>query len=1417
MAASPDRATALSSPSHVASTSAVTLDRSVPAGNGDEDAELFASLVNGIQNGATATASEEAVATENPPSMSLSAPVPSDFSAETSGFGDGTRSIEEPPSAPIQAYAKLEFPGFSYYIQTLDFTIGRRPAEFRAKTADEQHITGTSKINGDVDVDLGPLKSISRFHVRVFYQDQPAPPVWGSDMSVFPSGLQDGMGGYGMRTGSMSSTRASPSNDEERFGSHAQGRFVLQVLGRNGACVDDVYVGKGAIVPLGKRTKIQIAERVFYFVLPPSHPYATGGGAQEGESDASLGTSDEEADAGEDGSGQGSLAGSLGGGSSEEESEDEESLATPTARRKLVLKRPGQKAAEGRAGQGKGKVRGKGAEAMETGKEEEAITQAEQKQIAETFSIANRKRKRGEPLDEVEQKALKVGTPIGVEALNLHKKKKKVDPVTAATGGETQTGTSSQPGRGKGAGKAAIVSAAMAAKAKADAEAIQAAAEAQVPMQVDSVTAPSNGLGLSPVAPAAAPPTTTLGAQSTVPATGLAHNTLPASPSQAPAQTAITGEGATTSASDTPGAAAATPSGKKPLPPAGPGVKPDKSNMELIREAMSGPVATSRGGKLALQEVYEYLTSTYEWFRNNSRANGRDWHSAIRHAIGSAKDMVRIQRKPNESGKGVFYAFASSEAAKAAEAEQGDQPDVAGQVASPTPPPPLATSQTVASVTASPVPTPKAAPAPAPAPAPAASSPAPKSASPLPTPSTPTTPSIAPDGRVRIVVGKAPPEALAQMAAAPKAAITQSIEALFGGPPIVHHEGTLFLSPIVFGRMSPQEISDIGGKGAQQALATLQAQLVAHLQSKMTGGASSPSPQPPVRPSASSSPSPGLGRPPLAASAPRPVSSAVLGKPVQRPALPRPAQAGSTVGRPPVHPRPSTSTVASRPPGSTAAVSATGVRPGVPANAALGRPTSTLGPTLPTARPVGRPPLNQAARSVTSTAIGRPPATGRPGRPPLHPRPATQPPSATIARPGATSASTSGAVRPSGSVPPSAVQGQPPSQANSVRPSTSTPATGTAGVRPGLPTPGATTAGRPPLPRPALTATGSRPGPGRPPLTAQRPAGQASPRPGAPSVPRPGPGRPPLSARPRPAAPPGQQVGRPPSVAIGQQAGLARPASAASTVTGASRPPSASAGAAARPATATPSSATSSARPAALPASSAVPSASSATASTALPVQSSNSEMAQLLALLAGGKLDSGKLTPAQHELLQRAGRLAAEQQKAQQQKAAAVTNGTQGSPAPASMATSSKPAAAAVPSPRPVARPAVSDTPPKNYSTPARPPNSGPPMPTVRPAVSATAVTPSGRPAPIARPPTPQGGTAGRPITPSPGTTAERPVPNNPSPAPASSSVSTPATTLQPASASPVQPGTSSPPPPPASPSAAAIPSAGPQSKSNE
>ncbi|KAI0771949.1 fork head domain-containing protein [Trametes elegans] len=121
---------------------------------------------------------------------------------------------DEPVQDRISAYYSLVFPNFVYYLQTLNVSIGRRcvPAN-----------TASTSDNPQVDVDLGPLKSVSRLHAKIEY-------------------------------------------DEE------EERFVLIVIGRNGAWVDGVWSGSGSKVPLGDHTQIQIASRTFSFVLPPPAP-----------------------------------------------------------------------------------------------------------------------------------------------------------------------------------------------------------------------------------------------------------------------------------------------------------------------------------------------------------------------------------------------------------------------------------------------------------------------------------------------------------------------------------------------------------------------------------------------------------------------------------------------------------------------------------------------------------------------------------------------------------------------------------------------------------------------------------------------------------------------------------------------------------------------------------------------------------------------------------------------------------------------------------------------------------------------------------------------------------------------------------------------------------------------------------------
>lgn len=1179
------------SASPVATTSAVTLDQASAHDSSvadashahihqsvtdlpikEEDEEAITSLVNGMEQDS-----------KEQPTFSTDSDKHNGPIAISS-----MREIQEGPQGPIQAYAKLEFPGFSYYIQTLDFTIGRRPAHFRERITNAQHITGSSKAEGDVDVDLGPLKSISRFHVRVFYQDQPSPSWSPDNMNPLYSGRQDMIVNHSSRATSTEDERTSRDQTSERHDAPGhQGRFVLQVLGRNGACVDDVYVGKDAVVPLGRRTKIQIAERVFYFVLPP--PVSTLDDTAPSEYNGSLvGSSVEDDDLDDP-----SEASSLGSDSDEQSSEEEHPFKKP--RPKLVVKQSPSKVANKVKSKGQKPSRGEADDESDddAGNQSSDVQEMllaagrDASKWAATASIANRKRKRGEPLDEEEEKALKVGTPIGVEALNLNKKKKKKgeqqdsSTVSSVPGEMSSSSSPSKSGRGKGAGKAAIVSAALAAKAKADEEGTKA--------HTSLVSSATSKSAAAHTLPANAPvdPTSLLSHSQT--------NMLNITPHLQANSVSTTSLGLSTTTDQ--------------VSTEGTCVKPTLSNDELIQEALQSPLAASRGNKLTLQEVYDYLTNKYEWFRYNSRANGHDWHNSIRQTIGSSKDMVRIPRKANELGKGIFYALASSEAARLYKAEHGSTLDTSSPIASPTPPP----SGSVQS--------------------------------------TPRPPAVAPNGRVTIVIGKAPQEALTHMAAAPKAAITQSIEALFGGPPIVHHEGVLFLSPLVFGKMSQAEINDIGGKGAQQALAILQSHLVTHLQSKMNVGRGSP--QVAARPS----PSP----------TPRPLQQAPSRPP--RPSVPAPSAQSAPSS---MSPQPSSSVrpvassrpvgLVNRPLGSTAPTSTNPtVRPGMPTT--TNRPP--LGQMSNGARPAGRPPLN------TGTRLGQPLATSLPtrptnppsslssirpgpGRPPLS-RPMGQPPSSTISRPAGMQTNV-GTIRPTGQSPGGTVPPRPGSSSNAgvVRPTTNP-------ARP---------VGRPPLgSRPAIPSQPPQPGQqgtsGRLPLTSNtigsRPPG-ASPQPGpvrgaqqSGVQPRPQlstnsttvASRPTVSARPPPA---GQvpQAARPNRPPIPVRPTGVRPSTQGIQGT-LNLPPNASSQPGARPQqqSAAISHDQSSARTAA------TSSSSSTSLNTSAPPMSA--DIAELLSLLGGGKMDSGKLTPAQHELLQRAGRLAAEQQKAQQQKAAAA------------------------------------------------------------------------------------------------------------------------------------------------------------------
>ncbi|CEH18258.1 Transcription factor of the Forkhead/HNF3 family [Ceraceosorus bombacis] len=1041
----------------------------------------------------------------------------------------------DPPAGPIQAYAKLEFPGFSYYLQTLDISIGRRPAHIPApefSAAGEAHITSAPKVQGDVDVDLGPLKSISRLHARIYYH-----------VGYFPA-LHD-QAVYGHDSPGQQWDAQPEGITPASIGKQHQGRFVLQVYGRNGAFVDDVWVGKDGVVALqSKRIKIQIAERVFYFVLPPMENRTSAEGSQdEMELSADEGVDGEE-------SGPSDLSGEEEELDSQDMSSELSSLGETSEkgpddaqrkRRRLIIKRRRKEDEEAMqldssladSAQAVTKLEPEALQAsanMVDAEEGQRTSTSPQKHrkpglIANWMTgvgIAGRKRKRGEQLEE---DALRVGTPIGIEALDAERRAKAAEKKAALAAQGREASSSATPSASAYGSSVAPTEAQPVVQANGTS---QAATKAGPPIALGATAATTKpehsapdkaaaaaAAGTADSAPEASRVQTTLTAnvvssntikgEDTQPSSAqISSNAGPAPPAGSKVIASATTSRPVAAVNSAP-TSKGTSSGKAALAaviPENPKVdsegKPELTNHQLIKLALTSE-ALLQAGKASLQDVYDYMTGRWDWFRRNARGNGKDWKSSIRHAITSSSEFIKIARQADDPGKGSFYALAAlmapEDVAKLQQAankpapsqavtpavkpaklpmlpsspQQSPRPTTNGitptsvtpkgghlgpqSVVRPLqyPRPPQAAARPVSaagprptsvasaghtSVSAGPGAKPlglkSATVVSAPSAATVGQSPTASAAEPgsakanasVVAPSNTATsnstqqgvadasssgeqsvsraahssPSRASTARVAIVIGKPPEEA--KLPQHTDNAMAGSINALFGGPPIVHHEGKLYLSPQVFGRLSEQEINRIAGLGAQQALQVLQTHLVSHLQEQMGAkaqrapSAASPPPARPLPPASSAGHTPGatLQSRPAGPARPRPPVAAT--PPSSRPvAVPSSGRAVPPNGvRPPLSGVRPGSTTPSRPfPGSPPS----GVRPG----SAAARPQAAVNPAAPRPAPgptaPGRPPIaaRPAAPGARPPATGpRPPATGP--RPTSAPRPLMRPPGA---------------------------------------------------------------------------------------------------------------------------------------------------------------------------------------------------------------------------------------------------------------------------------------------------------------------------------------------------------------------------------------------------------------------------------------
>ncbi|BGO99888.1 Proteophosphoglycan ppg4 [Rhodotorula toruloides ATCC 204091] len=205
----------------------------------------------------------------------------------------------------IQAFAKLEFPSFDIYIQKLSVTIGRRPVTPRASNSaaagpsvplslEEAQKAGISLEEYILNLDPSALSGVEPLATPASAKgkekavDDPLADFL--VMSPPPQTTSAVANGASTSTSENSQTPSAPSTphpDSSTFTDvdlgplravsrqHARlyydfdaGAWAIEVLGRNGVVVEGKWRANGQKVVLTKKTRIQIAERIFHFVLP---------------------------------------------------------------------------------------------------------------------------------------------------------------------------------------------------------------------------------------------------------------------------------------------------------------------------------------------------------------------------------------------------------------------------------------------------------------------------------------------------------------------------------------------------------------------------------------------------------------------------------------------------------------------------------------------------------------------------------------------------------------------------------------------------------------------------------------------------------------------------------------------------------------------------------------------------------------------------------------------------------------------------------------------------------------------------------------------------------------------------------------------------------------------------------------------
>ncbi|SCZ88623.1 BZ3500_MvSof-1268-A1-R1_Chr2-1g04530 [Microbotryum saponariae] len=257
-------------------------------------------------------------------------------------------------------------------------------------------------------------------------------------------------------------------------------------------------------------------------------------------------------------------------------------------------------------------------------------------------------------------------------------------------------------------------------------------------------------------------------------------------------------------------------------------MKPPYTYGSLIAQAVS----ESEHNKMTMSQVYDWIDRRWPFFRDNQPG----WQNSVRHNLTPARGFVKIDRRPDEPGKGAFWTVDPAQLSNFDGLHYRKKNLGGATRPKPAAPPVMGSFAPTSGSTTAPTATPTSSGVSAPSTNTGSSlGMGINAGSAITRPPPPNPPSTGPALSVPLPIVVGPiPETYVRPTPPPSSAPPDEITAaLLRDPPIVLHEGKLIINPIIFAHLSKEQLANLETLPASNALQILQAYVVQHFKEKM--------------------------------------------------------------------------------------------------------------------------------------------------------------------------------------------------------------------------------------------------------------------------------------------------------------------------------------------------------------------------------------------------------------------------------------------------------------------------------------------------------------------------------------------------------------------------------------------------------